>query len=215
MGRWGEDRLAVGLVGHVVPSIATTATFPGRALPGAPLRTAIRVVAVVALLAVAAAGWFGVSWYRAAHDKSLAVGMARDAVLRDAQRATLTLDTLDYRQVQDGLSLWEQSAAGSLLAQLRASRNTYARAITDSTATSSARVLDAAVASLDERSGTAQVFVGVDVAAQSEKDDPSCTHRRVRLEMIRVGDTWKVAALVPVGDAYSEPGPCPAAPSPN
>ncbi len=192
-------------------SIATTRTAPRRAFLGGLLRSAILVVAVVAVVAATAAGWFGVSWYWAAHDKSLALGMDRDAVLRDAQRATLNLDTLDYRRVQDGLTLWEQSAAGSLLTQLRANRNTYARAITDSTTVSSARVLDAAVASLDEHAGTAQVFVGVDVTSQSEQSDPSCAHRRVRLEMIRAGDAWKVGALTPVGDAYSVPGPCPAA----
>jgi Mce-associated membrane protein len=192
-------------------SIATTRIAPRRASLGGPLRSAILVVAVVAAVAAAAAGWFGASWYRAAHDKSLALGMDRDAVLRDAQRATLNLDTLDYRRVQDELTLWEQSAAGSLLTQLQANRNTYARAITDSTTVSSARVLDAAVASLDERAGTAQVFVGADVTSQSEQGDPSCAHRRIRLEMIRAGDAWKVGALTPVGDAYSVPGPCPAA----
>jgi Mce-associated membrane protein len=196
-------------------SIVTTRTAPRQACLGGPLRSAILVVAVVAVLAFAAASWFGVSWYRAAHDKSLALGIDRDAVLRDAQRATLNLDTLDYHRVQDGLTLWEQSAAGALLTQLRANRNTYARAITDSAAISTARVLDAAVAFLDERFGTAQVLVGVDVTSQSEQGDPSCTHRRVRLEMIRAGGAWKVGALTPVGDAYSEPGSCPAASSPS
>lgn len=196
-------------------SIATTRTAPRLTSLGGPLRSAVLVVAVVAVLALAAAGWFGMSWYWAAHDKSLALGMDRDAVLRDAQRATLNLDTLDYRRVQDGLTLWEQSAAGSLLTQLRANRDTYARAITDSTTISTARVLDAAVASLDERAGTAQVLVGVDVTSQSEQGDPSCAHRRVRLEMIRAGEAWKVGELAPVGDAYSEPGPCPAAASPK
>jgi Mce-associated membrane protein len=196
-------------------SIATTRTAPRRISLGGPLRTAILVVAVIAAVAVAAAGWFGGAWFWAAHDKSLVLGLDRDAVLRDAQRATFTLNTLDYRRVQDGLTLWEQSATGSLLTQLRANRDTYARAITDSTTISTARVLDAAVASLDERAGTAQVFVGADVTSQSEQGDPSCAHRRVRLEMIRAGDAWKVGALAPVGDAYSEPGPCPAAVSPK
>ncbi|MGH3853801.1 MAG: hypothetical protein ACRDR6_09930 [Pseudonocardiaceae bacterium] len=173
------------------------------------------VVTVMAVLACGAAGWFGVSWYRVAHDKSFALGMDRDAVLRDAQRATLTLNTLDYRRVQDGLTLWEQSAAGSLLTLLRTNRDTYARAITDSQTMISARVLDAAVASLDERSGIARVFVGVDVTSQSEQGDPSCTQRRVGLEMIRAGDAWKVGALAPVGGAYSEPGACPPASSPK
>ncbi|MDQ2880851.1 MAG: hypothetical protein M3Y48_06200 [Actinomycetota bacterium] len=196
-------------------TIATTHTALGRPSPGGPLRTAIVAVAVVAALAFASTGWFAVSWYRAAHGKSLSLGMDRDNVLRDAQRSTLTLNTLDYRRVQGGLNLWEQSAAGSLLSQLRANRDTYVRAITDSTAVTTARVLDAAVASLNPRAGTAQALVGVDVTSQAEQGDPSCAHRRVRLDMVRVGDTWKVGTLTPIGDDYSEPGPCPPATSPK
>jgi Mce-associated membrane protein len=196
-------------------SIATTRTAPARTFLGGPLRTVTLAVAMVAVLAFATAGWFGVSWYRAAHDTSLAVSMDRDAVLRDAQRATLNLNTLDYRRVQDGLTLWEQSTAGSLLSELQANRNAYARAITDSAAVTTATILDAAVSSLNEGSGTAQVLVGVDVTSQSEHGDPSCAHRRVRLDMIRAGEAWKVGALAPVGDANSEPGPCPPSTSPK
>lgn len=201
-------------------SIATERSAPERSLiqrtfHGGPLQTAILVIAVLAVGTFALAGGFGVSWYRVTHDDSLAVGIQRDAVLRDAGRAILTLNTLDYRQVQDGLTLWEQSSTGSLLEQLRTNRETYARAITDSTTVSSAKVLDIGVAALDARAGSAQVLAGVDVTSQLEKGDPGCAHRRVRMDMIRVGDSWKVATLTPVGETYSEVGPCPPAASPN
>jgi Mce-associated membrane protein len=196
-------------------SIAAAPTASGRVFVRGPLRIAVLVVAVAALIACAAAGWFGVCWYRAGHGKSFALGMDRDAVLRDAQEATFTLNTLDYHQVQDGLARWEHTAAGSLLTQLKANRDTYARAITDATTVTTAKVLDAAVVSLDERTGTARVLVAVDVTSQSEKGDPGCTHRRVQLDMIRAGNAWKAGALDPVGDSYSEPGPCPPASSPN
>lgn len=195
-------------------SIATQPTLPERSLiqrtfHRGPLRVAIAVLVAVAAVVVAGAGWFGVSWYQATHDESLAAGMDREAVLRDAERAILTLNTLDYRQVQDGLTLWEQSTTGSLLEQLKSNRDTYARAITDSTTISSAKVLDAAVASLDSRAGAALVLAGVDVTSQLDKGDPGCAHRRVSMDMIRVGDSWKVGALTPVGETYSEVGPCP------
>jgi Mce-associated membrane protein len=201
-------------------SIATKPTLPERSLiqrtfPGGPLRAAIIALATLAGLAVVGAGWFGVSWYRAAHDESLAAGMERDAVLRDAERAILTLNTLDYRQVQDGLTLWEQAATGSLLEQLRTNRDTYARAITDSTTISSAKVLDAAVAALDARAGTAEVLAGVDVTSAMDKGNPGCAHRRVRMDMVRAGGSWKVSTLTPVGETYSEVGPCPPTAIPN
>lgn len=180
-----------------------------------PLQTAIITATVVAVSAFAGAGWFGLSWYRAAHDRSLDVGRERDAVVQDAQRAMLTLNTLDYQKVQDELTQWEQSATGSLLKDLRANRTTYSRAITDSATVSSATVLDAAVAALDERAGTAQVLIGVDVTSSFDHSDPGCVHRRVRLEMARAGDAWKVATLAPVGENYSEDGPCPPPASPK
>jgi Mce-associated membrane protein len=171
-----------------------------------------RVIAVVVVLATAAAGWFGMSWYRAAHDESLAAGVARDTVLQDAQQATINLNTLDYRRVQDGLALWEQSATGSLLDEVLANRATYARVITDSKTTTTARTLDGAVAELDERAGTARVLVGVDVTAQREQGEPSCVRRRIQLEMRRTAgpvSVWKVDKLAPVGSANPVPGACP------
>ena len=196
-------------------SIATKPTVQPQTAQGGPLRVVILAVAALVVIAFIAAGWFGLSWYTAAHDKPLSVGLDRDAALRDAQQAALTLNTLDYRHVQDGLTLWEQSATGSLLNQLRANRNSYAKAITDSATFSNGNVIDAAVASLDERAGTAQVLVGLDVTSQVDKGDPGCVRRRVHLDMARTGHGWKVSNLTPVGETYSEPGPCPPPASPK
>ncbi|MGH3808958.1 MAG: MCE family protein [Pseudonocardiaceae bacterium] len=173
-----------------------------------PLRTATGVLAAVALLA---AGWFGLSWYRAAHDESLALRMTRDTVLQDGQQATVNLNTLDYRRVQDGLTLWEQSATGALLDEMQANRDTYARAITDSKTTTTGRTLDGAVAELDERAGTARVLICVDVTSYREQGDASCVRRRMKLEMRRGGHVWKVDKLAPVDAASPVPGACPAA----
>jgi Mce-associated membrane protein len=169
---------------------------------------------VPVVLAVGAAGWFGMSWYRAAHDEALASGIARDTVLQDAQQATINLNTLDYRQVQNGLTLWEQSASGSLLDEVRANRATYARVITDSGITTTARILDGAVAELDERAGLARVLVGVDVTSVREHGETSCVRRRIQLEMRRAQAAWKVDKLAPVGVANPVPGGCLAAKSP-
>ena len=188
-----------------------TNTAAIRAFLGKPLRTAIITVAVLAAVAVLTAGWFGLSWYQAAHDESLALGMARDTVLQDAQQATVNLNTLDYQRVQEGLTLWEQSATGSLLEEVRANRDTYARAINDSKTTTTARTLDGAVAELDERAGTARVLIGVDVTSHHEQGDTSCVRRRIQLEMRRDANTWKVDKLAPIDAANPVPGACPAA----
>jgi len=186
------------------------------------------VLAALATLAVGIAGWFGVSWYQAAHDGSLASGVARDTVLQDAQQATINLNTLDYRRVQNGLALWEQSATGSLLDEVRANRATYAQVITDSKTATTASALDGAVAELDERAGTARVLIGVDVTAVHGAGQASCVRRRIQLEMRRsgagvppgsgagvppgsegAGAVWKAEKLAPVGGANPVPGACP------
>jgi Mce-associated membrane protein len=187
-----------------------TSTAAIRHFLGGPLRTATLAVAVLAVLAFIVAGWFGVAWYRAAHDDSLSRGVARDAVLQDAQQTVTNLNTVDHRRVQEGLTLWEQSAAGWLLGEVRTNRDNYARAITDSKTTTTARVIDGAVAALDEDSGTARVLVGVDVTSQFDGGGPSCVRRRIQLDMRRDGDAWKIDKLVPVGDAFPLTGACPA-----
>ncbi|MBV9058721.1 MAG: hypothetical protein JO296_05905 [Pseudonocardiales bacterium] len=196
-------------------SIATKPTLQSQTPQGGPLRKAILAVAALTVVALVTAGWFGLSWYMAAHDKSLAVSGERDAVLRNAAQATLTLNNIDYRHVQDGLTLWEQSATGQLLTQLRTNRDSYARAITDSATVTNGNVVDAAVAALDQQAGTAQALVALDVTSQVEKGDPGCVHRRVHLDMVRAGQSWKVSNLTPVGETYSEPGPCPPPASPK
>ena len=187
-----------------------TSTAAIRHFLGGPLRTATFAVAVLAVLAFIVAGWFGVAWYRAAHDGSLSRGVARDAVLQDAQQTVINLNTVDHRRVQEGLALWEQSAAGWLLGEVRTNRDNYARAITDSKTTTTARVIDGAVAALDEDSGTARVLVGVDVTSQFDGGGASCVRRRIQLDMRRDGDAWKIDKLVPVGDAIPLTGACPA-----
>ena len=162
-----------------------------------------------------AAGWSGVSWYQAVHDESRASGVVRDAVLQDAQQATINLNTLDYRRVQDGLTLWEQSASGPLLEEVRANRATYARVITESKTTTTATVFGGGVADIDWRAGTARVLVGVDVTSVREGAEASCVRRRIQLEMRRAGTAWKADRLAPVGAANPVPGACPSVqPSP-
>jgi Mce-associated membrane protein len=175
------------------------------------LRIATIVVAAIALLSCVAAAWFGVSWYRAAHDDSLVLGMARDGALRDAQQAAVNLNTLDYRRVQDGLNLWEQSATGTVLKEVQSNRANYARAITDSKTTTTARALDGAVADINERAGTARVLVGVDVTSKPAQGDATCLRWRMQLEMLRTDNAWKVDKLAPVGTSSPVPGACSAA----
>ncbi|HEY2763287.1 MAG TPA: hypothetical protein VGJ13_04640 [Pseudonocardiaceae bacterium] len=177
---------------------------------GGPLQRAALVVAVLALVACLVAAWFGLSWFRAEHDSSIALSMVRDAVLQDAQQDAINLNTLDHRRVQGGLQLWEQSATGAALQEFRTNRDAYVRTVTQSKTTSTARVRDAAVADLDDKAGTALVLVGVDVTYAPEQREASCVRQRLQLDMRRTPDGWKVEHLAPVGRLEPVPGACPA-----
>ncbi|HEU0088499.1 MAG TPA: hypothetical protein VFQ77_12780 [Pseudonocardiaceae bacterium] len=178
---------------------------------GGPLRRVTIGVGGLALVACLLAGWFGLSWLWVAHDEALALGKVRDAALQDAQQAAINVNTLDYRQVQGGLQLWEQSATGAALEEFRANREAYARTVIESKTTSTARVRDAAVAELDDRAGTARVLVGVDVTYTPEQRQPSCVRQRLHLDMRRTPVGWKVERIAPVGALEPVPGACPAA----
>ncbi|MGH8573283.1 MAG: hypothetical protein ACREX8_12010, partial [Gammaproteobacteria bacterium] len=141
------------------------------------------VVAAFALVAGVIAGWFGLSWFLAAQDEDIALGMVRDAALQDAQQAAINLNTLDHRRVQGGFELWEQSATGTALEEFRANRDTYLQTVTEAKTSSTARVRDAAVADLNDRSGTARVLVGVDVTYTPEQREASCVRQRLQLHM--------------------------------
>lgn len=169
------------------------------------------VVAVLALSACLLAGWFGVAWFRAAHDESIALGMVRDTALLEAQQAAINVNTLDHRRVQDGLDLWEQSATGAALEEFRTNRDDYVRTVTDLKTTSTARVLDGAVAELNDLAGTAKVLVGVDVTYAPEQREASCVRQRLQLEMKRTPPGWKIEKIAHVGVLEPMPGPCPVA----
>ena len=169
-------------------------TVAGYAKGGA-LRSAILVLAVLAVLACAAAGWFGLSWYRAAHDESLELAATRDVVLREAQQAAVNLNTLDFERVDQTLDQLERSTTGQLAEEYRRNRQAYARAIAETRAKTEARVLEAAVGRLDTRAGRAVVLVANEVTMTAQQTQPTVQRQRLQIEMTRTGQGWKASAV--------------------
>ncbi len=162
---------------------------------GGALRITVLVLAVLAVLACAGAGWFGLSWYRAAHDESLELAATRDVVLREAQQVAVNLNTLDFERVEQTLDQWEQSSTGQVAEEYRRNRESYARAMTEARAKTEARVLEAAVAELDPRAGTALVLVAADVTVTAQQGAPTVQRQRLQIGMTRTGQGWKASAL--------------------
>lgn len=182
---------------------------PSAPARGGPLLVAVLVVALLTVLACLAAGWYGVAWYRVSHDESLEIAQIREEVLRDARQAAINLNTLDHRSLQEDFDLWEQVTTGAVLEELHTNRDSYAAAVGEARTSSTATIVESAVADLNAPSGRARVLVGVDVTYRPEEGQASCVLQRLQLEMKRVAAIWKVDRLAPVGTATPIPGPCP------
>jgi Mce-associated membrane protein len=157
-----------------------------------------RILLVVTALAAVAALVSGVLWLLALNSDSLALSRDRDAALVDARQAAINLNTLDYKNVDAGLALWEQSSTGDVLAEFQKNKAEYAKAVTEAKRSTVATVPDAAVAELDDRAGSARVLVAVDVTVTPEGQAPVVSRQRLQLQMARTPQGWKVSNLSPV-----------------
>jgi len=175
------------------PDAETVRSAAGSA-PGA-LRRVLTIA--VALAALAAVG-LGVLWVLTLTSSALALGRDRDAVLVDARQAAINLNSLDYRNVDAGLDLWQQSSTGAVLAEFQQNRDQYAKLVQDSKRTTVATVPDAAVTELDEHAGVARVLVAVDVTVTPQGQPAAVTRQRLQMEMTRTPDGWKASLLSPV-----------------
>jgi Mce-associated membrane protein len=127
-------------------------------------------------------------------------GTSRDDSLRAAEEAAVTLNTLDYKNVQPGLDRWEAVAAGPLLDQLKARRPDAASTAEKAKSASTAKVLVAAVSKISPDASSAEVLALVEVTVTDSK---GTTTKQVRekLGVIQTAAGWKISAISPV-----EPG---------
>ena len=92
-----------------------------------------RPLPALALALTLVAGGFAVragqDWYDAAHDDRAAYAGQRDAALAAGEQAVQNLNTLDHRDVNRGLDLWESSTTGELHEQLTTGRTEVAEQV--------------------------------------------------------------------------------------
>jgi Mce-associated membrane protein len=163
---------------------------------------------VLAVLAAAFAGWAGWSWYSAAHSGPPASAQLRDQVLQAGEQAVQNFNTLDYRKVAQGLSLWEQSSTGTLHDEITAGRAQFTRQIQQTKTVTTARILDGALTSLNARAGTASIIVAVQITVTPASGSPATKQSRLAGRLTRTPAGWKLSALgqVPVGAAANGGG---------
>ncbi|MGN9790116.1 hypothetical protein ACTMTU_03290 [Streptomyces sp. OZ13] len=153
---------------------------------------AARAAVVLSLLFCAFGGW---SYARADGDESLAFAASRDAVLAEGKRHVETLTGFDGRKPEAGLRRWLDASTGPLREELREAKTKEGR-------TARARITDAALTTLDDRTGTAELIATVEVETDTAGGGtPNTERKRLEATLARTADGWKVRSLaaVPVG----------------
>ncbi|HYK31426.1 MAG TPA: hypothetical protein VEV63_05660 [Streptosporangiaceae bacterium] len=156
------------------------------------LGTAAALV-LAALVFAGVAGWSWVSAPRASAD-----AQSRDQALRAGEQAVLNFNTLDYRSVDAGLRLWEQSSTGPLRAQVVAGQASFALQIRQARTVTTARVLEAALTSLSSRAAT--IIVAIQITVTPASGAPNTKQSRLEGQLTKTSSGWKLSALsqVPV-----------------
>ncbi|WP_329402529.1 hypothetical protein [Streptomyces melanogenes] len=169
---------------------------------------------LAAALACAFAVWTGGSWYAVAHDERAAFARTRDEVLQAGEQGVQNMNTLDHADLAHGLDLWEESATGDLLKELKDSRKQFARQVESAGTTTTAKVLSGAVTELDERAGRARVMVALRITVVAADRRSNTKDSRMLGELTRTPAGWKLSRLgqAPVGDA---PAPASGTPTPS
>ncbi|QKG24193.1 nuclear transport factor 2 family protein [Actinomadura verrucosospora] len=154
-----------------------------------------RTAACLAVLAALFAAWAGRNWYSAAHDGAHAYSRTRDAVLQSAEQGVQNLSTLDYRDVDTGLATWLDSTTGDLHRQIAQDRAGFTDRVRKARTVTTAKILDAAVSELDERSGKASVLVAVETTVTPPGGTPVTKQNRLEGRLARTPGGWKLSDL--------------------
>ncbi|MFG2016346.1 hypothetical protein [Actinomadura geliboluensis] len=165
---------------------------PRRGLSKDPL---IRIASLVTLIAAGAAAWFGWSYHAASGDDSMAYAAERDRVLAVAGQEIVNLNTLDYRQVDAGLKVWQDSATAQLYDQIVQGRERLKTEVQKAKTTSTAKILESGLTELDTRAGKAAVIAAVRITITGADGKPVDNTRRMAGQLTRTSDGWKLSAL--------------------
>jgi Mce-associated membrane protein len=155
------------------------------------------LLGAIALLvaAVVVAAWFGVAWIQAGNDASLGRAKARDEVALIASAAIVTFHTLDYRKADESLNNWEAASTGPLHDEVVGRRASSKQAIEAAKTVATPRVLSLAVTDLNEFDGTATVIAAVEVAVNTEGQQPTKKYLRIQGSLQRNGNDWKLSGI--------------------
>lgn len=177
------------------------------------LNPLVATSAALAVVAAACAAWFGVSWYDNAHSSVASLARVRDQVIADGQQAVINLNTLDYRHAAAGLQIWLDSSTGALHNGFSQHLSTEIALVQQEQHSTTARIVDSAVTSLDPDAGTATAMFAVYITVTPAKGKPYGEHQAEQAQLTRTASGWKLSGL-----SFSDSGSSPSAsptPSPS
>lgn len=128
---------------------------------------------------------------------------ARDTMLLSARQDIVVLNTLDYRDVDAGLKRWAAASTGTLHNSLTNVTASEKQHIVSAKSVTTAKVLDAAVVSLDTKAGSATVIASIDITVTPDGGKAVVKRERLRAELTRVGSVWRVNSIAQVGVTIS------------
>jgi Mce-associated membrane protein len=164
---------------------------------------ALCVSAALVVAAAVVAGWYGVSWFQADNNDNLAFSGARDEVDRVARSAIKTMNTLDYRKLDQGLESWADITTGPLHDEIANLTPDKKKQLKDAKPVTSAEITSSAVKDLDERGGKATVIAAIEKTVQTGNGKPQPSYQRIQATLTRTKDGWKLENLGPV--PYAQP----------
>jgi Mce-associated membrane protein len=153
--------------------------------------------AVLVVIATVAAVVFGVLWFTAAHNDSLAFSRMRDDALRAAEQGSINLTTLDYRHVQQGLDTWKQSTTGDLYHQLTSGNlvSTFAKQAQQAKSVTKGTVTEGVITDLDEHAGKASALVYMSVRVTASDGRTTTKNLPLQWQLTLTGSGWKLSGL--------------------
>ncbi|MEU7634182.1 hypothetical protein AB0C34_30115 [Nocardia sp. NPDC049220] len=182
--------------------------------------------AALLVVAVVAAAWFGTGWVGAAMTDGPRAD-SRDNALDAARQAALNMTSMNLDDVPGSLALARSSMTGTLLDSATKNKDQAEKLAAQTGVGMSAKVLGAALTSLNTEQDKASALVVLQVT-EVGKDKPPAEYRYTwSVDVAKGGDTWKAEqisslsqpVLLSGGPGQQPPAPradqAPAAPKPG
>lgn len=176
------------------------------------LRPAFGAVAVLSVVALAAAVYFGIGWGKALFVDKAAASTREDA-LSGARQAAVNLSSFDSANLDKSFADIESSITGDTLKKdLDDTKGQITDQLKQSKAKTEATVLDAALTEFDKGQGSGQALVVLS-SSTTWPDKPARKDKTtVRITLEDVDGSWKASKMESIGvpvsqDAGAQPAP--------